>query len=195
MLSAKDGQRQDKKIGYYIKSAIWFFVAVAILAVGGWFLMRGTVTKEGSNPDPVSADAINCVNDELRYPYIEKKYGEIFHTIKVDMIFESGEISTIGLSYDTEYENEKQAEEALEMVTSEFNITMNKMGIDKNFISNVKFTKNNNHIITNIYTHKAEMTQNNKKLLLIDDGSETKSKDYLVQNYEKQGFSCQVRNR
>ncbi len=193
-MSPEKGQKQDKKLSYHIKSAVWLLTAVVILIVCGWFLMRGNVTKVGGNPDSVSSDAIYCKTSELRYPYIEKKDGEVSYILKADMVYKDGNINIIELNYDVEYLNEQKAEEALELVTSEFNTRMDTVGVDKSFISNVKYAKNDKHVIVSIYAHREEMIGDNAKLLLIYDDSVIGSREYLIRNYEARGFSCQEKN-
>ena len=192
-VTEKTTKRKQKQIKYYLKSAMWFMIAIAVLLVGGGFLMRGKLIKEGENPETVMTDVMNCESGAVEYSFIETKYGEKGRDLKISMVFTEEELNVIGLYYDIEYEDEQMATDALQVTASELNIAMDRARVGGAFASNTKYTKNGTHLVVNLYASEADVTEENARFLLIDNYGEI-SKEDLRRNYEEKGFECIDRN-
>lgn len=174
-----------------------YFISAVLVLIGALLVvmiiqMVGGESLTGENPEPESADAMTCVS-EARYPYLESKLGELSHDIKVNMLFDEGKIDTIGLYYNTIYENEERAEEAYLALVSEMNQILDKDGVDAKFVSNMRFTKNEDNVTMSLFAKRDGLTVTNEKYLLLQNDGGTElvvNEGKLVENYLLSGFRC-----
>ncbi|MBQ2695535.1 hypothetical protein IJG04_02780 [Candidatus Saccharibacteria bacterium] len=185
------------KTRLHVTSAILILISAGMLIACGIVLLGGRVKKSGQNPDVELSDVLDCHSDEVRYPFLEEKIDEMSHNTDVNLVFVDGAPEVVGLNYEVKYVSSQRANEAFQMLTPEFNMTMDEMGLNKEFISKTKLSKNDNSVILKISVRGGDIKRDNADFLLIDDsllrdGALVKEK--LLDNYEKLGFVCKKRN-
>lgn len=97
-----------------------------------------------------------------------------------------------GLYYDLAYETEEEATNAIQVLTPELNLSMDRAGVDNNFASNAQFSKNSNHVALKLYSNANNITPQNAKYLLIDE-NDLSDKEKLIEHLENQGLGCKAK--
>lgn len=182
----------SKKRRYYTIGTVFILIAVGIVVGGASFLFRGEITKEGQNPNPITSDSISCSSDEVEYSFISTQPGENSHSLRVDLVFSGGKLNVAGLYYDLEYETEEEATNAIQVLTPELNLSMDRAGVENNFASNAQFSKNSNHVALKLYSNANNITPQNAKYLLIDE-NDLSDKEKLIEHLENQGLGCKAK--
>ena len=166
-------------------------VTVAVLLVGLPFALTGQKNMTGEVPEVEKTDAVTCIAEGKRYPYLESKIDEMGRKIQVDMKFDEGKVEVMGLRYDVEYVNDERAGEAFGMLTPELSMVMGQNGVSTQMAANARLAKNGNHVLMILYLPKDDMSSANAKMMMIESEEVVvRDRESLVENYTRQSFNC-----
>ena len=165
-------------------------IFAAIIIVLLILLMRGTTTTTGTYPNNVSGTALNCVKKNYLYPFFRYDKSND-KEIKINAIFSQDKLNSISLINTLHYTAES------DIIGSEAHnhAAMNKsfgaaLGPDALGASYAKLT---DAMKMSLFAKQDDVNAESARFFLINtDGDFPQTLADYRQNYEKQGFSCEI---
>lgn len=177
---------------YHRTAGLLILLALGIGLVYLIVVLVGNAAKSGENPSELPSDAVSCQVEDYRYPYLEEKLDEIGNDLKIDVVFVDEKLNVIGLKYNMKYLNEQRAEEALQMLTPELNLVLDRANVGNSFASDANLTRSGNTVMMNLYARKETLNEANGKFMLLEWDEGGLNKGEIIAQYEKHGLDCKA---
>lgn len=169
---------------------VWIFIAVIIIiAIAGVaFLLNGSTTTSGANPEPETNESLICEAENLSYPIFTYD-NSTRKTTKITTIFDNDKINSISLVQIMYYDI------AANIVASEaqnhaaMNISFGKDGLGADSY-NARYTKLDDSMRMTLYADSSSVNTAAYKYFLINTEEFDIGMDDLKSIYNKQGFIC-----
>ena len=169
---------------------------VFLCVLGGFFLLRGTETRETSNKENYVISALICTASSPENVFFSSKLAtSVKHTVKVT--FKDEKADKISYSYEGELENNEKAESVMSAFHANYNIDMSNNGRDPESLT-PSFVASDKTVRINLYSTVDNLNSAVAKFFFLTSEEQGKIATYsrkTVQKiYEKVGFKCEYNN-
>ena len=165
---------------------ILFLIAFVLLVL---FFMKGQTTTKGEFPEDVVSEAIACSSKSIQFPYFTYD-NSIGKEMKVNVIFENNNISSISLIYDLKYDNESKSLESYNINHSALNTYFGQNSLESDALGAV-FANLGSEMKLSLYASGDELNVNTAKFFMVPEGVNLGAGiEILMGQYEKSGFTC-----
>lgn len=184
-----------------LKKWKWVVSIVTILiviscTVGGFFLFRGSETRETANKESYAITALVCKANSPEAAFFSSNLANsVVHTVKIT--FKDDNADKISYSYEGKFENAEKAESIKTSFHIKYNSDMNENGLDPEGLT-PSFVATDNTVRINLYAAVGNLNATVAKLFFLNSDKQDKFQTYsekaIQKYYEKVGFKCEYKN-
>ncbi len=190
-LDSRDEQENRGVLGKIILPLIVIIVVIIII-----LLMKGKTTVTGEHPEGFRTESLVCEANGKNY---EKVYGvsPTSRNVKVSMIFENvNSLQSMNFKYTQDFSTAEHAESARQTTAVTIGLSLEEAGY-KTFDFESKVTTIDSVVHLDLVAKKQELDTKSAPFFMIktsDSNSRvpTTLTDFR-QNYESQGFKCEIK--
>lgn len=182
----KDEKRMKRK---------WVIVVGIVLLLLGiaiwlYYLMQGKTTTTGNYPEDVKSITLACEAKDMLYPIYSHDNSKE-KEINVRIAFTNDKMSSMSLTSKLYYEDDRSAELSETYNHGSMNKKFGADGLGADAFS-ANYSKTNNKMIMTLYMTSGEYNSVSGKYFLINDVKKDAPISEFEDNYESQGFTCEV---
>jgi flagellar basal body-associated protein FliL len=176
----------------------WIFLLMGILCVVVAlvliivYFMHGKITTTNNGGEIETTESITCTSDQIAYPYFKADESKK-KDLKINAVFNNGKLDTITLTYQLDYDDEVQAEQA----SAEHHAELNKKFYEDSMNADAlgtHFSVIKETMQLSLRAESKEITGVTSKYFLIDNTSGNHKKDSLVKIFSNKGLNCTINN-
>ena len=187
----KNTKKQNNESKSWI---IWILVAIIAAAViaGVVYLLQGSTTTTGKNPDPESSISLTCEAENLSYPDFAYN-NAVRKTTKIIVIFDNNKLGSISLTHTMYYNDAKSIEDSENQNHVALNLDFGKNGIESDGL-NSSYAQLSDNMRMSLNVTGSELNNKTYKYFLINTDAADIDVATLENNYKAQGFTCKQTN-
>lgn len=190
----KRTKETSNKKKVFLKLLIFFLFLIGTIVVGYYFL-RGTETVSGRFPDDLKNESLECIANNIEYPYTDAVRPESSETKITAIFYGKEEFSSASFKYTMNFKTPYDAGVAESLSHAQFVNVLTPLGFDFGEFNN-KFSIIDNKLILTLHTEENVSDEKSGKFFLItklpEENRIPKSLNEYRKNYELQGFSCKT---
>ncbi|MBR2795855.1 hypothetical protein IKE13_02300 [Candidatus Saccharibacteria bacterium] len=172
---------------YILIGMIFIMVAVVLIVL---FFLQGNEKIVSKGDDVEAAESITCSNDDYFYPFF--RYNNSREgSVKISVVFNDGKLDSVNLVARLYYDGA----EIIEKSRVENHIAMNNNFYENSMDADslgAHFSALDDSMQMTLYAKAKQLNGVNAKYFLIDSAGGY-TKEMLVDNYNKQGLNCVIR--
>lgn len=180
---------RNKNNWLWVLLGIIFIVVAVVLVI--LFLLQGKTFMSTSDGELKNTSALSCTGTDIEYPFIVNDTKN--HSMKIKIIFQSGQLNTISLTYQMYYDSVSKIEQ---------NVTDSSIALDKAFYQDglppdslgSKFSALSNSAQMSIFSEAANLNDITAKYFLLEDTENNYTQNNLKEAYEEKGLECIAKN-
>ncbi len=190
---SEPGEKSRTKV--WVISSIVIIISI-ICIVGGFFLFRGTETRETSNKENYSIGVLVCESGSPKDAFFSSSVAvSSKHTIKTT--FKDEMPDKISYSYEGKFETDDLAESTSSLYHGNYNIDMGKNSLDPESLTPA-FVAADKTVRINLYADVKDLKAALAKFFFLDSSEiedfTTSSYKDIQKIYENVGFKCKYNN-
>lgn len=186
--NTKNNKSKNRWI-FFLVGILCIVVAIVLLIL---YFMQGKITITDHGGEIETTESITCISNKVAYPYFKEDDAKK-KDLKINAIFNDSKLDTITLTYQLDYDDEVQAEQA----SAEHHAELNKKFYEDSMNADAlgtHFSVIKGTMQLSLRAESKEITGVTSKYFLIDNTSGNHKKDSLVKIFSNKGLNCTINN-